>query len=622
MIGRFNMRISLKSVVVLLISLLLFWAVLLLQIPSSFSLHFHAYSFWTFLVVLVLYYLSFRLPDMFGIPVSISLTMILFAITLSYKWTSGYSDNLIIGGLLPYKDGKNYYLGANLILNGLPMIRAGQATERPLFPGFLASVLLLTGQNLKIALAIIAQLTGIGLFLSARQVRISFGALAAGVYATLMYFYIQPLIGYPLSESLGFLSGCLGFTLLWIASHSRKRKDLLLGISVLMVAVSARAGAFFIFPMLVLWVGWIFREQQTFSSKAAVYAFISVMIGYFLFNSIYSHLLSIPSGSTFGNFSYALYGQVRGGTGWHSAIDELGTRNPSIVYRAALEYFFEHPISLFIGFAKAYRDFFLPGDRGIFPFWDYARQSWLNLVLWLGTIALLARGLSLSFKGIRSNLSSLLVAVFTGIFLSIPFLPPIDGGARFYASTMPFFFVLPAVAIRQLQLGTNQILQFENDTPAEWMIYRFGSAALLILVVIAPVAIKSLGVPPPLELPGCPSEQKPFILEFHPGSYLDLVKDGSSICGFIPDVCLDDFEGNNIELTTDDFYQVLLSLVKSDDSNARIIPASDLIENNFHYFYFSYPFLRENMSTNLLSGCAVELRTNNQSIYKVESILP
>jgi len=68
---------------------------------------------------------------------------------------SGFSDNFVIGGLLPYKDAKNYYLGANLLLNGLPIRIAGQALGRPLFPGFLSSLLLLTGQNLKVALAVL-----------------------------------------------------------------------------------------------------------------------------------------------------------------------------------------------------------------------------------------------------------------------------------------------------------------------------------------------------------------------------------------------------------------------------------------------------------------------------------
>jgi hypothetical protein len=345
-----------------------------------------------FVFTLLLYYLSLRLRGNIGVLVSLGLTMALFALVLSYKWTSGFSDNFMIGGLLPYKDAKNYYLGADLILHGLPMEKAGQATERPLFPGFLSSILMLTGQNLKIAVAVIAQLAAIGLYLSAQQIRQSMGALPASLYITLMYFYIQPLIGYTLSELLGFTLGCLGFVLTWHASHNLKWFDLLPGLITLLVAASARAGAFFIFPILVIWAGWIFRGEKRFSIKAAGYAFLIVSVGYFLVNAAYAQWLGIPSGSAFGNFSYALYGQVRGGTGWHSAIEELGTRNPPAIYRAALQFFLEHPLSLFIGFAQAYRDFFLPGNQSIFAF----RSRWLaergKLVLWVGTIVLLLDG--------------------------------------------------------------------------------------------------------------------------------------------------------------------------------------------------------------------------------------
>jgi hypothetical protein len=121
------------------------------------------------------------------------LTMLLFALSLSYLWTSGFSDNFLIGGLLPYKDAKNYYLGANLLLHGLPIRVAGQALGRPLFPGFLSSLLLLTGQNLKVTLAVLVQLAGIGLYLSARQIRQFMGVLAGALYITFMYFYFQRL---------------------------------------------------------------------------------------------------------------------------------------------------------------------------------------------------------------------------------------------------------------------------------------------------------------------------------------------------------------------------------------------------------------------------------------------
>ena len=233
-------KIKFSTIILLLIPLLLFWVVLSFRIPYSITFHFSSYSFGLFVIILLLYYLSLRLQDNARVLAGLGLTMLLFALVLSYKWASGFSDNFLIGGLLPYKDAKNYYLGADLILHGLPMEKVGQATERPLFPGFLSAILMLTGQNLKFALAVIVQLAGVGLYLSARQIRYSMGALSASLYITFMYFYIQPFIGYTLSELQGFMLGCFAFVLIWHASHSLKWLELVLGLITLLVAVRAR----------------------------------------------------------------------------------------------------------------------------------------------------------------------------------------------------------------------------------------------------------------------------------------------------------------------------------------------------------------------------------------------
>ena len=613
-------KIEFSRVILLLIPLLLFWVVLIFRIPYSITFHFNTYSVGLFVIILLLYYLFLRLRDNVGVLVNFGLIMLLFALALSYKWTSGFSDNFIIGGLLPYKDAKNYYLGADLILHGLPVEQAGQATERPLYPGFLSSLLLVTGQNLKIALAVIVQLAGIGLYLSARRIRHSMGALSASLYVTFMYFYILPFIGYTLSELLGFMLGCFAFVLIWHASHSLKWLDLVLGLITLLVAVSSRAGAFFIFPMLAIWVGWIFRREKRFSIKAAAYAFIVVLVGYFLVNTAYAHFLGIPPGSAFGNFSYALYGQVRGGTGWHSAIEELGTRNPYAVYRAALQFFLEHPLSLFIGFAKSYRDFFLPGSQSIFVFKVDGWQDWANFVLWAGTIALLLRGLMRSVKDIHLNLASLLVAGFAGIIFSIPFLPPIDGGARFYASTMPFFFIIPALGLGKLARGVEQNSNSKEYLYGDSIAPRLTSIILVGLTLIVPVGVYSFSHKPAYALPSCPPEQEPFVMEVHQGSYIDLIKDETTQCGLAPEVCFSDFEKNNTEKKVDDYYQELLLLAKNNDTNVRIIPAIDLVNEEFHYFYIPHS-IKGSSSLNAMSGCAIEIKTKNQSIYQVESIL-
>ncbi|MBN1451342.1 MAG: hypothetical protein JW963_10040 [Anaerolineales bacterium] len=611
-------RMNISGVGAWLVPVVLFWLVLVFEIPYSFTRYFHRYDLVVFLSVAVLYYLSFRLRGNQSVLAAFGLTMLLFALTLSYLWTSGFSDNFVIGGLLPYKDAKNYYLGANLLLNGLPIRIAGQALGRPLFPGFLSSLLLLTGQNLKVVLAILVQLAGIGLYLSARQIRYAMGALAGMLYITFMYFYFQNIAGYAMSESLGFIGGCFGFALIWHAARNRKWLDLLLGLGVLMVAVSARAGAFFIFPLLALWAGWMFRGAKRFSLLAFSLLFAMLVGGYFFINTVYPRLVGVPQGSSFSNFAYTLYGQVRGGAGWHSAIDELGTRDPSRVYRAAWAAFLATPSDFFKGVAEAYTDFFLPGSGSIFVFGTKDHLYELDLVLWGLTIVILLLGLyRLVFK-LCSAVSTMLLAGFIGIFLSIPFLPPIDGGMRFYASTMPFFFVLLAVGVSRFP---------DRDVePApvidELFSLRFGSVSLLVLTVLLPPVTLRASTRPALTEPVCSPQQRPFIIDVKPGSYIDLVKGENTFCGLAPRICFEDFLNHNTEMYIDDFYQELDALAASSQTDMRVIPTINLLDGYFQYFVISDSQVLGSSSQALLSGCATRIQTENQRIFLVESISP
>lgn len=604
---------NLVRLILFLLPMILYWIILFSPIPYSFTVHIHFDSVALFLSVMALYFLAHSFRGRLGAWMPLMLTMILFSLALSYLWTSGFSDNSIIGGLLPYKDGQQYYTGANLLQNGLPLVGVSQA-KRPLFPGFLTALLWLTNGNLQIALALEVQAVALSIYFAVQQFRNSFGSLAASLFATLLFLYIQSSSGTAVSEILGVLTGCLGFSVIWWAAKEQDWSKLLLGMVVLMVAVSARAGAFFIFPMLALWIGWIFRGAHRFSFQRALYATIVIAVGFFIVNSIYARLLGIPPGLSFGNFSYSLYGQVRGGTGWHSAIEDLGSQNPAVVYRASLNFFLKHPLSIFIGFAKAYRDFFLPGSQGIFSF--YGWDNWWNLLPWLVTSLLLIVGIVYLLRNLRSNIPSLLLAGFLGIFLSIPFLPPIDGGTRFYAGTIPFFFALPAVGLSRLIKANS----FEDSFQSKWAtVISYSSIMVLAVILILPPLIYATGKKTAYEAPACAQGQEAFAIETHAGMYFDVIKDGSP-CGMLPNVCVSDFEKNNPEKSVDEFYAIIFRLLGEESSGARIIPGLDLLTNKFHYFYVSLDKLPTREQPALLTGCATEIQAKNQGVFQIDSI--
>jgi len=259
--------------------LFLYGLLLIVGVPRIIVDQFHGYSIWLFSIVLIIYFLIFRLPQKAAWIVGLGFTLLIFALSLLYLWTSGYSDNGIIGGLLPYKDGKYYYWGTQMLLNGDLITSKGvQAAGRPLFPAFMSILNLFTGENLKWILALVVGLAGIASFLSAFYFAGQLGSVVAAVYMTLLYFYIQPMLGFHMSELAGFTFGALGCVLMWKAAKDLNVGVLIVGLVVTMYAVSIRTGAFFIFPVFVLWAGWAFRGNQKFSLKVAAISAATVVI--------------------------------------------------------------------------------------------------------------------------------------------------------------------------------------------------------------------------------------------------------------------------------------------------------------------------------------------------------
>ncbi len=592
-----------------IIPILVLLFVLVIPIPISISRAIWIYSFPVFFLVLILYFLSFRLPGIMGWLAAASLTTLLLGLTLSFLWTSGYSSDKIIGGLLPFRDGFDFYNGAKLVLSGHVISSIDEsAAWRPLYSGFLATLLLITGQNLQWAIALQVGVAGICYTLSATHLRNLFGAAASAIYMTLLYFYIQHLIGTTYSETLGLAFGCLGFVLLLTAAKTQSARRLLLGLVILLIAVSERAGTFFIFPLLVLWSGWAFRGEAKFSLRHAGLALIALAATYLIANTVYDKLMVEPGVPPFGNFAFTFYGQVVGGAGYHKAFEELGVRNPAVILRAAERFFLAHPLSFFVGAAKAYRDFFLP-EIGALSFGSTTG----DLLVWVPATGLLLFALYRAARRIALPDFSLLLAGFIGILLSIPFLPPIDGGIRIYASTMPFFFALPAIAAAGL-------LPHRQDEKGSAVPNAAGTLGIVLagLTVVVPVIVLFLNPKPAFAAPACTADQVPYAAVFSRGSYIDLKDGGTADCGRLPQLCVRDFKANQGSTDPSDeaTYDALMS--GAAQSIIRVFPANDLVNGRPHIFVG--PAASLNVRNNsVLTGCASEtLIKGRPSIYTIQ----
>ncbi|MFN2120592.1 MAG: hypothetical protein ACK2T0_09395, partial [Anaerolineales bacterium] len=551
------------------------------------------------------------LPAAFRWSAIATLTMLLCGLSLSFLWHSGYSSDKIIGGLLPFRDAFDYYNGANWILRGeaIKVLNEG-AAWRPLYPGFLAALLWLTGSNLQWALAIQVGLAGLCLALAVFSVGRKWGAAPAGLFAALLFFYIQPLLGTAYTETLGLAFGCLAFILLLESDSGHGIRGLIAGLVVLMLAVSVRAGAFFIFPALILWAGWSWRKAGRFSFRVAAIALLTVVAGYVVLNSLFARLTVEPGGFPFGNFAFTLYGQVNGGAGYHKAFEDLGVRDPAVIMRAAERFFIAHPASFALGAAKAYRDFFSP-LWGVFSLGFGALDIGLSVVLTL----LLLLALVQAVRDLRRPFHALSLAAFLGVLASVPFLPPIDGGIRIYASTMPFIYLLPALALAALIRSSNSEPALSFAAAASTAL----AAVLGIVTVLVPLGIRYLATSSTVAAPSCPPDQAPYVAAVNPGSYVDLIPAGAR-CGTLPDVCLAEF--NSYGGANDPSDAAFIEAISSHAAGAslRLFDANNLLDGRPHVFAapHSLPGLT---SAGQISGCATETQVKGRpSIYLLQSV--
>ena len=601
----------------IIIPLLFYGIILAIPVPYSISKAFAFYSIPFFLFILILFYINFRLPEKFRWLGGATLTSILLALRLSFLWTSGYSNDMVIGGLIPFRDAFDYYHGAKFISVGqLISNNSNGATWRPLFPGLLSSLLFIFQQNFQWSLAVLVILAGICYFLSAYLIHRNLGSFAAAMYMSFLYFYIQPLIGTAYTEPLGLAFGCLGFVLLWTAARKQNILDLIFGLITFTLALSVRAGAFFILPALILWSGWAFRGDTRFSLKYAGISAVALLITFLAINTVYDRLVVQPGGVPFGNFAATLYGQVVGGAGYNWAFRVLPSRNAIFIYRAAGQYFLAHPLSFFIGAYKAYRDFFLP-QLGILSFLTGREFPLLGILVWTIASLLFLWGLVKSFRNFARPEFSLLIAAFAGILVSIPFLPPIDGGIRIYASSMPFVFVLVALAIGK----TFSVTESAKGQDGFAITVKTMSILLGTLTVLLPVLILHINKQPAVNAASCSSAQVPYAVIVNPGSYIDLIPDATTACGRVPEICLRDFQQNlgSNDPSDQEVYQHFIAWTAG--KSLRLFEAQDIVQGEFHFFAGPSADFPNVSKSYVIAGCAAKINVPRRpDIYQIESV--
>lgn len=555
------------------IPFLLFVAVLIMPLPIG-LLNASRYNYWLFGgAAFILLYFTFRCPGRIGRTLSLSSVLILFALPLARLWNTGASDTFVTGGLIPFSDAAVYYYDARSILQGGTMGEWGG--QRPLFTGLFAALLGITQFNLQLVLAILAAISAIATFFTAREIQKSHGAVAAAFITIGVFLFFRPFIGQALTESLGLPLGLLSFAALWRGARQREWLMTLCGIFLLTFALNARIGTIFVLPGLVLWGSYYFRKSKRLSWKFLA-ASSSLIVIATLFNLLLLKVIGLPGGSPpFSNFSFTLYGLVTH-TFWaqiytdHPEVLKLGgvERNEKI-YALALELIYRDPLALVTGLLKAWREFFI-GSYAIF-FWE--GESWLNgrnADIFLRFSAFL--GLIVCFRQRKNPLFSLMLVYALGAFLTIPLLPIWDAGMRPYTATIIILYAYATIgfililkncirpigaglwrrlfqSVRSPHLSASSIYRLSSKPLKQPNAYRQGfshalpvlSLFLCLFCVVAPIAFNLVGSAPTLPNVTCPAAREARFFQIHQGSYISLVKNNSINQTRLPNVKIHDF---------------------------------------------------------------------------------
>jgi hypothetical protein len=494
----------------------------------------------TSIIVLLVFYIVLRLPGRWSLLAVFAVGAAVFGLSLGGLWASGQSEPYVVSGLIPYNDAATYFNEANQLLDGSRLSAA--ASRRPIFSGMLGAVLGLTNRNLQHATAVLVFLLAISCIYLALEVRRIRGSAAAAVTIWIVFLFARRFTGTTMTETLGLALGALGLAFLILGTFREKLKFLLAGLFLLTLALNVRAGAFFVLPVLIIWIGWFFRSVKSFGWKEAGLAFLVVVIAFGL-NSIVLRAIGEPGGMLFGNFSESLYGLAAGGERWA----EVYNRHPELIqlpetakfleiYRLSFELIFSNPMNLVRGMLHQWGLLFSDSWFSVYAYVGGENTEGNRYIHW-AIYALCLVTLIQAIRNWRIPLNSLILVSIFGIFISVPFVPPGDAHKmRAFAATIPILAFLPAADTAWLIsfLPWKRLKEPEFQVPEITGMSLF-SILFIAFMLIAPIVALKTAVPPKISAPICNADEKPVSMYYMDGNVVRLIREDVLQLDWLPE---------------------------------------------------------------------------------------
>lgn len=554
-------------------------------------------------------FLALRSSSRWGRLAFFALVMLFFSLALGYYWTSGLTTQGILGGLLPIHDFFHYYTQArNLVDGGLI---AGNAGWRPIFSSSLSFILAITNRNLQLSMAVLILMVAISVYFAVLELRRTHGAGAATLFFFLLFFFARIFFDALGTELLGLVFACLAFAFLWRGASTLKKWQVLVGLFFLTIALNIRPAAYFVLPVLMLWMGWLFRGKRKFHFGWAAIA-IAPILAAFLLNSAVQKLYTAPGTPSFFNYGYSLYGQVSGGAGINQFNrDYPGVTDAGEIMRLVWERFKAYPLSLAIGTVKSYYDFFRPWVKGDFSFFAHTGRSSYRVIWWFIMNALLVAGVYTSIKKYREPLNSFFLACLFGVLISLPFVPPIDSvyGEK-YTATIPLFAVSAPLGLAYLLRKIKGYQKVDTGGLEESSFLPAGitSALITLLVFVAPLGVLLFAKPSDLVPVTCPAGQIPFAVRLDEGTYFILDPDYAVNCAGLPNLCLQRYTENSLPRGIVEIHDFSLDLLERTGKPTLFTETNDVLTYKTFYLGVETDLLPSLKKTgDIYQGCMTSI---------------
>lgn len=493
---------------------------------------------WIIPLLVVVLYISFRISGWLGRLIRLTATLSMFALALAGVWSSGQTQSTYISSLIPLYDAQVYYVDALRLLAGRSVSEFSAA--RPLFAGWLATILALTGRDLTIALMVLAAVNGLASFFAAEAVQRTHGTVSAIFLLILLFLYYRyRTVGAAMSENAGLAFGVIGVTLIWQGITNQSPRLALFGIFINTLALNARPGPFFILPALLLWGSWYFRNpEERFSWRFFLPGILLIGAG-FAANLLLKQFFGVSSGVPFSQFSYAFYGLASGGNSWayifevHPELREMAHPEVTwIAYRLTLDLIRDQPALLLQGALRNWSTLFSNSWYGLFSYVG-GENLYLNLVTRGSLFVLSLLGFIKWLQKSSDPYTSFIVAATAGILVSVPFVPPTDAyGMRLYAASIILFGLLAAMgwsfALEKLKVPAHPVAPTENSRG-----FIGFSVLLTAMMLIGPFLVRGTSQMP-ASAASCQPGMSSVLAHFDSGTSIRLIRERDPGLDWLP----------------------------------------------------------------------------------------